>query len=506
MMCTKHHINYDKFFLLLICICPLVIIVYCFSSGINGNDFWWHIKVGENILMTKAVPTKDIFSWYGTALGIDWTAHEWLSDVLFYIVFKLFGNIGIFLLSVLASCGLYGLMLGAGKKYIRKNVLLSGVFFSLFAVLTSLFFYGRPHIFSFFLLYFELKILYEFYENPETKAVYCLPVIAVIWSNMHGGSSNLSYILCIIFLAVGLVDCNYGRIEAKRFRKEAAVKLTIVTVLTVLGLLINPIGYRVIIYPYTNMSDTLSMTLISEWRAPDAKVIGNLILYFLPIFLMTIGLIAEKKKIRLIDLVVMFAFLFLFFRSARFIILWYIAAVFYAFRYMPELKIKSVTSRRDKCAVWLIVLFYSIIVAMGIKDTVSTYMNDELIIKAVSDEAMGVIKEDAPERIFNDYNLGEALIFYDIPVFFDARADLYAQNNIMADGVSLMFLEQANSSSKTAYVDVNMLIEKYNFDAIVILKTRPLYSYIVSHPEKYELIYDEAEVAYYRIAGGKLYE
>ena len=107
--------------------------------------------------------TSDIFSWYGTSVGLEWTAHEWLSDLVFYVVYSTLGNIGIFSLSVVGAILLYFLLLKEGWKYAKTNILLSGLLFSLFAVLTSLFFYGRPHIFSFFLLLAELKVLYSFY-------------------------------------------------------------------------------------------------------------------------------------------------------------------------------------------------------------------------------------------------------------------------------------------------------------------------------------------------------
>lgn len=65
---------------------------------------------------------------------------------------------------------------------------------------------------------------------------------------------------------------------------------------SVICIVINPIGLKVLAYPYVNLSDSLSMTVISEWQAPDAKLIGNLVLYFLPIVVMSIGIISRKKE------------------------------------------------------------------------------------------------------------------------------------------------------------------------------------------------------------------
>ncbi len=499
----KRQIDLNWIISVLFFVVPFVVIICCFGSGISGNDFWWHIKVGEYIVETGVVPKSDIFSWYGMEVGIEWTAHEWLADVVYYLIFNYFGSVGIFMLSIGGAFALYICLWSAAKEYVGTNILISGVFFSLFGVLTKLFFYGRPHVFSYFFLFFELKILYEFIENVESKNIFLIPVIAALWSNLHGGSSNLVYILCFIFLFIGLFNFSFGRIEAKRLDKMSLFKLLGVAFASIAGIMINPLGVKVLAYPYVNLSDNLSMTIISEWQAPDAKLIGDLVLYFLPIVVMSIGLISETKKVRFIDLIVMIVFLFLFFRSVRFIILWYIAAVFYAFRYIPNMKVKAIVKKSEKITVYVLAVFLLVLMIMGVCDAVSTYKEGNLISKAVSNEAVEAIKKDSPKRLYNDYNIGETLIYNDIPVFFDARADLYAQENIMADGVSLMYLEQANKSAGATYVDVDGLIEKYEFDAVAILRVRPMYSYIVSHPERFVLVYEDDHIGYYRIIEGE---
>lgn len=487
--------------LLVLFVSLITILVYCFSDGISGNDFWWHVKVGEWIVNHGKVPTTDIFSWYGVEQGIVWTAHEWLADVIFFKIHSTFGNIGIFALSFCAALMMILLMYNQAREHIKRNILVGGLFFLLFTIVASLFFYGRPHIFSYFFLFFELKILYDFLENTDSKKIYLIPLIAVLWSNLHGGSSNLSYIICAIFLFAGLLNFSFGRIEAIRMDKMSLLKLAGVTLASVAGILLNPIGTEVLAYPYVTLNDQLSMSLISEWQSPDAKLIGNLLLYFLPIAVMTIGLISTKKKVKIIDAFIMFAFLFLFFRSARFIVLWYIAAVFYAFQYMPELKVKPITKTYEKVTVGMVTVLLLILMTMGLLNMSNAYKKDKLISQTMSEEIIEVIKADAPKRLYNDYNLGEALIYNDISVFFDARADLYVQNNLMADGVSLMYLEQANIVSELNYVDVDELINKYGFDALVVLKVRPLYSYIVSHPDRFKLIYEEENIGYFRVKG-----
>lgn len=489
----------QKVCMLLLIIALLSIIILNFSKGISGNDFWWHVKIGEWIVENQEIPTTDIFSWYGVENRIPWTAHEWLSDVIFFYVHLNFGDIGIFLFSIIAALTLLALMFSQCIKEIKNNILVAGIFFALFSVVISSFFYGRPHVFSYFILFFELKILYEFLERKSSKKIFLIPLLAVLWSNLHGGSSNLSYILCLIFLFIGMLNFKYERITSDRFNKTSILKMVCVTLGSVMGIMINPVGFKVLAYPYISMSDFLSMSIISEWQAPDAKSIGELILYFLPILVLLISIICVKRNIRLVDLVVMFVFVFLFLRSVRFIVLWYIAAAFCSLRYVPESKVKKITKNIEKITIALTFGILLVLCCFRILEMTNTYKNGELIKKTMSHDAIEIIKRDDPKRIFNDYNLGEALIYNDIPVFFDSRADLFAQNNIMVDGISLSFLEPAGNSLGDSFVNVEELIEKYRFDAILILKGRPLFSYLMNNPKDFELVYDDNELGYFRV-------
>lgn len=477
----------------------IMIMLHCFSKGILGNDFWWHIKVGEYIVNNKEVPITDIFSWIGVEKGIEWTAHEWLSDVVFYILYKSFGEVGIFIFTLCLAFLFMVLIITQVRNKIKDNVIILGVYLSVLAVLTSLFFYGRPHIFSYFFLFFVLKILYAFYEDNNDKRIYLLPFISILWSNFHGGSANLIYILCCVFLVEGIINVKVGRLCSKKMTKLAVAKLSVIIVFTVMGILVNPIGIKVLCYPYKSFGDELMMSVISEWQAPDAKLISHLILFFMPIIIMTIGFITENNNIRMIDFLIMGVFIFLFFRSIRFIVLWNIAAAFYSLKYIPCCKIKKIKNVFEKYIYVFVMILLIIPIGIGIINIVNICKNGNVIEKVINEDTMDIIVESSPERIFNDYNLGEALIFNDIPVFFDARADLFAQEHIMEDGISMLMLKQLNSSKEDTYVDVDSMISKYKIDYVLILKVRPLYSFMINNTEKYDCVYENDEVAYFKI-------
>src|ERR1044072_9756427 len=70
------------------------------SRPLTDGDFWWHLKTGEYILRNFSIPRVDFYSF--TTPGKPWVAHEWLSEVIFYLVYSRAGfNTLILILPVL---------------------------------------------------------------------------------------------------------------------------------------------------------------------------------------------------------------------------------------------------------------------------------------------------------------------------------------------------------------------------------------------------------------------
>src|SRR5260370_26826268 len=79
----------------------VVILCMLFMSGsgwsdlLADSDTGWHIRTGEYILKTHAVPVWDLFSF--TAPGTHWYAWEWLADVVFAALHHVAGFKGVVL-------------------------------------------------------------------------------------------------------------------------------------------------------------------------------------------------------------------------------------------------------------------------------------------------------------------------------------------------------------------------------------------------------------------------
>ena len=79
------------------------------------------------------------------------------------------------------------------------------------------------------------------------------------------------------------------------------------------------------------------------------------------------------------------------------------------------------------------------------------------------------------------YNYGGILIYNDISVFVDGRADLYSKYN---------YKDYLNISKLNG--DYPKLIEKYDFDYFLVSTNCPINTYL-KYSDKYELVYENKD-------------
>ena len=456
------------FVFLLISVCLVMMLRF-----VRESDYFWHIKAGEYMLSNSTILKKDIFSWFMS--GKYWMSHEWLFEIIIYglsLVFTKFHGL------IYSFCSLLILLLilfFTNKKNYLKNIPFSLIWITFILIFMG-FIQARPHMFSFSFIALTIYFLYDLWNNQDSKKIYLLPIIAIFWSNFHGGSSNLSYLFCLIFILAGLFKFKFSKIEAKRISKKQLKKYLIVMIFCMIGVCINPHGIKMFIYPYVNILDNLMVSSISEWR-PTVLSEPTHYLYFILLVVIIFVLLFSKKKIQLIDFLLIGVVVFLGLKSIRFWPYTYIVLTYVIFNYINERKYDKGT--------------LSIIYLLGCLLCGITFINSNIILKSVDktyiDEKMiSMVKSVNPKRLYNMYDNGGELIYNDISVFVDGRADLYSGYNY-EDYLNISKL-QGN------YVK---LINKYDFDYFLVDKSWPIYVYL-KYDDSYEKVYSSKNLVLYK--------
>src|SRR3981189_461045 len=90
----------------------MIVIAALFVGSVQDPDFWWHIRIGQWMVETGRLPATDIFPY--TAQSHVWTDHEYLTEVLMWLIYSKAGAIGIGLF--------FGLITYAGFYLIYRQV------------------------------------------------------------------------------------------------------------------------------------------------------------------------------------------------------------------------------------------------------------------------------------------------------------------------------------------------------------------------------------------------
>ena len=146
-------------------------------------DFWWHLRTGQFIAQTHSIPHTDPFSF--TKAGQPWLTHEWLSELILYGLFRL-GSFAllIFTFSIIITVAflLTYLRSPAGTRpYVAGFMLLLG------AVATAPTWGVRPQMISLLFASLFLLLLDHYRSAGKLKFLIPLPVIMLVWVNLHAG-------------------------------------------------------------------------------------------------------------------------------------------------------------------------------------------------------------------------------------------------------------------------------------------------------------------------------
>ncbi len=409
------------------------------------SDYFWHIKAGEHIFNTGPL-IKDIFSW--SLNGKYWMSHEWLFELFMYVLKLIFGNFNLIVYIVLSLLTIYVVIF----KY-NKNKMFSNLFFTLiwycFSCIFMPFIQGRPHFVSFVLFSFTMYFIFNLIDNEDSRKIYFLPLITILWSNFHGGSSNLGYLFCFFVFIVGLFNFKLGKIEAKGLSKKQLIKLFIIGIICIICTGINIHGFKMTIYPYTNLMDSTMINSIAEWAPTNINDLTHLP-FFITAFVILMVLLISNKKIRFIDFALFGVGLFLGLKSIRFWPYLYLISSFFIFDYIQSFKFNNLP--------YIIVLLDFILIGIFIYNfkNINKEINKEYMY--LDKEMINIIKLEKPKRLFNMYNTGGELIYNDILAFIDGRADLYSSNGVFNAYNAITNLE----------MDYKEQLSRYNFDYYLV--------------------------------------
>jgi hypothetical protein len=403
-------------------------------------DTGYHIRAGEYIIQTLSIPRKDIFSFISPP--INWTAHEWLSEVIMAAIHSRFGLKGV---AVFYS-GLIALVYYLLSRILRRlniNFFISSILVILTLSSSLLHLFARPHIFSWVMVVVWYGFL-DTYRHQGKNLLYLLPILMVLWVNLHGGFI-IGFILLVIYGAGNFAMSLSGEKAEREDARHKGRLILKISLVCLAASLLNPIGYHILFFPLEFVSNRYLMDHISEFLAPNFHEFETL--PFRLLLLSIIALIAvSRKRLNIIEFVLLIFFINMGLYSVRYIPLFAIIVAPIGARLANQLLNASNTGiiiwlRRKGTAFaaidnqakgyfWPSLCVITLTSVMAATDGTKVTFNEKT--KPVAAVAF-MQQEHIPGNMFNNDEFGDYIIYADWPqyrVFIDGRADMYGGERV----------------------------------------------------------------------------
>jgi hypothetical protein len=450
-----------------------------FSQGrglLKDADTGYHIRAGDYIMQTHSIPRHDIFSYITPP--IPWTAHEWLSEVIMSLLHRLSGLTGVVVFFAFVIALVYYLVFRVLRSQ-DGNIFIAVAITILVFGSSQIHWLARPHIFSLLFMVVWYHIL-DMYQYRGVNRLFLLPPMMFLWVNLHGGFIA-GFILLGCYFAGNFVECFFRSPldnAASRHKYRSLLKISFICLL---ASLVNPFGYKILLFPFNLVNNTYIMDHVMEFISPNFHEP----LVFKYLLLATLALLAcSSKKLNLIELVLILFFTNMALISIRYVTLFAIVAAPIILRRADDLlggargvfveSFKACSMRfasMDASArgwVWLPAGMVLVLIC-GATGTIHYSFDEKL--KPVA-AVRFLEKERISGNMFDNDEFGDYIIYAawpDYKVFFDGRSDMY--------GVERMKEYYKISNFETGWEQV---AEKYRIDWIIIDANSALSRYLAA--------------------------
>ncbi len=451
---------------------------------IKADDIWWHLKTGQIILARLQLPMKNMYSF--TAEHNVWMPQEWLSQVVFYVVYHWLGYRGLIFSGILLNAAACGFVYKLIIRY-SKSPYVSAVITFLASLMILGQFSIKPYLFGNLFFIITLYMM-EHNRMGGRMRPFGLFLLFAGWANFHG-SFLMGLALIVIYLFASLTV----------FLRNKETKLDVLKpyfmdfILAVAGSMATPNHVFGLIFPVAYLQNAFAnevtyLTNLSEWRPAGLETpLGQMVFFYLLFCVFAVAGSGKAPKTLHIGLLV--AFSVFAFSSIRNIPLLGMVATLVLARHLPlafrrtwkimvrkrklvdmlesihqrlvVVDMRSKTLVLPALSVLILVIMFSLPKSYGLSYSALGDVHElaDLSRDYYPKSLMEYLREkNSKHRIFNHFNWGGAMIWALYPqfrVFIDQRSNCYP-TDVFLDYFAVHHL-------KKGWLDV---LNKWNIDMV----------------------------------------
>jgi MFS family permease len=424
------------------------LVVMCGKALLNDSDTYWQIAVGQWILDHHALPRVDIYSF--TKAGEPWTSSSWLSQVLYATSYNLVGWTGPVVLAAACIGATFALLAHILGRRIPTSFALAVATAAL--VLSIGHFLARPHVLVLPIMLAWANGLMSASERGEAPSPWLLPLIA-LWANLHGG-----FVFGLVLVGAFALDALWNAERAQH--RSLALRWAAFGIGALLACCATPYGWGSILAAGKILSLGELLHLIYEWMPADFSKFSA---FEMAILVLIGGALYSGVKLTPPRIALVLGLLHMALSHVRNIEIFALL--------LPIVVLAPVASQFALRPAWLAragapmpvlaVLFALLGGWTWLVAANTTFAPRESQSPAAVVDAL---KAHNSKRVLNDLPFGGYLIWRQIPVFVDGRAELYGEAFDMA------YYRAMQLKDVGEFLDI---LKKWEIDAVLLTPATP---------------------------------
>jgi hypothetical protein len=259
----------------------------------SDGDACMHWRVGEWMLQNRQIVRTDTFSH--TKFGEPVISKEWLAEIIFALAGRAAGLYGLAVVAALVIATSFALL---HRQLVRAgNDLLAATGITVLAVwAANTHWLARPHVFSFLLMWLwndalrsagvppVLSATDERHGRDGRAALLLLPVLTVLWVNLHGAFLAGFFVLGAYWLGA-VIERDWTRVR----------RLTVIGALCAVASLANPSGYKLHLHNLAFLQSKFLTGWLAEYSSTNFHSPGSFgFLAWLALIFLTLALRRPK--------------------------------------------------------------------------------------------------------------------------------------------------------------------------------------------------------------------
>ena len=457
-------------------VCMMLLAAAILASCIRGfgqpEDVWWHMLNARHLFQSHQIPRFDSYSF--TAAGSPWISFEWLSEIPYYLAYRLAGLRGIlalyFAVLVLIFAAVYYRSCRAGADC--KDAAIA----TLAAICMGGVSMGpRMLLFGWLCLTGLILVLDEFKRTG--RGLWLLPAIFALWINLHG-SWIFGFVVLGTTILSGLVEGHWGSVTADRWNRAELRKLFWASAGSGVAVFLNPYGYKLVLYPFDLLfrQGTL-MRNIQEWQPVDFSDQTGMLALLL-IFSILAAALFYRREWRLDEVLLTGFALWTALTHRRFL---FFAALIIVPVFAPCLKLFPPYERESDKP-----FLNAALIAGGLAALIFFFPSSHDLQQRLDDRnptaALNFVQaKHMSGRIFNRYEWGGYMEWNapGLKTFIDGRTDIFIYNGVFNDYLKILWVNNPLER-----------LDAYRIDYVLVEPESPL-GYALAKSGKWRTIYSD---------------